>query len=171
MSLPQWVRAQGGIETDAASQDRLERAAIRLSRGHDQLPVRVAVLATDAVSAYSWPDGQIFVTRGLLNRISDDQELAAAIAHELGHLLDDRHVRLALSLRGRENADDLEARADAIGASLLEAQHIPRGAMPSLLRKVAATMPPAAQEPLLRRARLLEEATAEAAPPGPSAAR
>src|SRR4051812_34611075 len=85
-SMAQWIDAKGGIEDRNPVAERAQRVADRLAAGRQELHVRVSVLATDAVSAFSWPDRQVFVTRGLLERLNDD-ELAAAMAHELGHLL------------------------------------------------------------------------------------
>lgn len=48
------------------------------------------VLDTDAVNAYSGPTGYIMITRGLLNRLGDESELAGVLAHEMGHVVE-RH--------------------------------------------------------------------------------
>ena len=168
--MRQWVAAQGGLEPKGEGQQRAQRVADRLAKGRSELSARVSVLASDAVSAFSWPNGQVFVTRGLLERLDDD-ELAAAIAHELGHLLDDRHVRPTFSLRGCASGLDLEARADALGANLLEMQGLRRDSMTSMLRKVASSprLPATCREALSRRIELLnrqdQSASARAANP------
>src|SRR5262249_17752321 len=75
----------------------------------------------------AWPDGRIEVSRALVDRL-DEEELAAALAHELGHLLEGGHLPVGtaglddgppLGLRGAAGADEAEARADRIGCALL----------------------------------------------------
>jgi Zn-dependent protease with chaperone function len=90
------------------------------------------------------------VTRGLVDLL-DQRELAAAIAHEVGHLLDGGHVHTVVSLGGCTDPD-VEIRADAIGVRLLEQQETGRDAMISMLEKVcASSAAPQACRPGIRR--------------------
>jgi predicted Zn-dependent protease len=98
-------------------------------------PIRMSVLDSHTVGAYGWPNGNLFVTRGLVDLLSDC-ELAAAIAHEMGHLLNDGHLHTVVSLRGCCVSPDAEARADAIGVRLLQESGIDPGTMVSMLSKV-----------------------------------
>jgi predicted Zn-dependent protease len=41
----------------------------------------------DAINAFALPGGQIFLTRGLFDRLRDEAELAAVLGHELGHVV------------------------------------------------------------------------------------
>ncbi|MDT8377191.1 MAG: M48 family metalloprotease [Mariprofundaceae bacterium] len=59
------------------------------------IPYHVAILATDDVNAYACPGGYIFVTRGALNMVRDEAELAAVLAHEVSHVTE-RHIVNAL---------------------------------------------------------------------------
>ncbi|MBI4495642.1 MAG: M48 family metalloprotease [Deltaproteobacteria bacterium] len=45
-----------------------------------------AVLQTDEVNALACPDGIILLTRGLLKRVKNEDELAAVLAHEVAHV-------------------------------------------------------------------------------------
>ena len=45
-----------------------------------------SVLDTDGVGAYSTPGGYVFVTRGLLSRLTSESELAWVLAHEVAHV-------------------------------------------------------------------------------------
>ena len=119
-----WIDAKGGV----ATQDRCERAEALLAqlqphRPDDAAPLRISVLATEDVTAFAWPNGAIFLTRGLMDRLDDD-ELLAAIAHELGHVDGTR--------RGQAN----EAEADRRGIALLEAAGIPGTTMRRMLEKL-----------------------------------
>jgi len=46
-----------------------------------------AVLNTQVVNAWSAPGGIIFLTRGLVKLVSNEDELAAVIAHEISHVV------------------------------------------------------------------------------------
>ena len=71
------------------------------------------------VGAWAWPDGRVRVSRALVDLL-DDSELQAALAHELGHLLDRGDLpSLPAALLGDNRVEDPELRADQIGCRLL----------------------------------------------------
>ena len=79
----------------------------------------------------------------------DDDELAAAIAHELGHLT------------GRGDAlplQEAERQADQLGIGALQEIGISADAMIRMLRKVSARAKPGLLHPLQRRITILETA-------------
>jgi Zn-dependent protease with chaperone function len=117
---------------------RVQRVVGTLSPQLQGRQVRVSVAPTAAPGAYAWPDGRVVLTRGLV-RLLDDDELAAAVAHELGHLLADGHLHAAAALSGAGPATDVERRADSVGAALLGLTGYPADAMPRMLEKVAAS--------------------------------
>jgi predicted Zn-dependent protease len=47
---------------------------------------RFAVLDTEEVNALSCPGGTILISRGMLRRAQNEEELAAILAHEIGHV-------------------------------------------------------------------------------------
>lgn len=48
---------------------------------------RFTILDTDEVNAFAAPSGFVFVTKGLVKQCQDEDELAAVIAHEIGHVV------------------------------------------------------------------------------------
>ena len=46
---------------------------------------------TQTVNAFALPGGQVFITRGLYDKLSDEAELAAVLGHESGHVVE-RHA-------------------------------------------------------------------------------
>src|SRR5690606_14478140 len=56
-----------------------------------ELPWTFGVIDDGEVNAYAAPGGYILVTRGLYELVNDDAELAAVIAHELGHVVQRDH--------------------------------------------------------------------------------
>jgi predicted Zn-dependent protease len=111
------------------------------------------VLRTDRPAAYSFPGGAIYVSAGLVDLL-DDSELAAVVAHEIGHLLADRHVQPLAALAGTgRSGEDVEQRADGIASQLLLRAGHPPSAMASALTKVAGSRltSPRDRDALLRR--------------------
>lgn len=100
--------------------------------------LRIAVLDTPGLAAYSKPSGRLYLTRDLINALSDD-ELAAVLAHEAAHLLLDghRHARPA-ALVAPDASVGVESRADAVGCALLRRAGVCPTAMRSMLLKLRA---------------------------------
>jgi predicted Zn-dependent protease len=59
--------------------------------GRPEIIYRVGILDTDEINAFAAPGGYILVTKGLLNNIQNEQELAGVLAHEMGHI-NHRHL-------------------------------------------------------------------------------
>jgi predicted Zn-dependent protease len=55
------------------------------------LPYRFGVLDADIVGAYALPGGYIFITRGALGLMTNEAQLAGALAHEVTHCAE-RHL-------------------------------------------------------------------------------
>lgn len=134
-----WAQRHGGVCD--FQQERVAVLAQRLVThcGTGPHDIDVQVLNTDVVAAYSWREGRLFVTRGLV-ATADDHELAAALAHELAHLLSDGHLKgQVAALTGSVSAEsDAESRADLVARELLELSGYQPDAMQRLLVKVAA---------------------------------
>lgn len=161
-----WIEARGGLDT-GNRQDRVDQAACRLVAGVCGTAVSLHVLHSDTVGAWCWPDGEIFLTGGLVNRL-DDVEIAAAVAHELGHLVNDSHIIGVVSLGGASSEHDAESRADLTGIMLLEAQRIPGDAMVRMLTKVARSgaQPASVQRAMQCRIDVLNRRRAKGDPTG-----
>ncbi len=86
-----------GIEDNAETTYYLNLTATAIAQRSDRpdIPYHVAILATDDVNAYACPGGYIFLTRGVLNMVQDEAELAAVLAHEISHVTE-RHIVTAL---------------------------------------------------------------------------
>jgi predicted Zn-dependent protease len=57
------------------------------------LPWQFGVLDAPQLNAFAAPGGFIFVTRGLLERMRSEAELAGVLAHEIAHVLQKHHLK------------------------------------------------------------------------------
>jgi predicted Zn-dependent protease len=72
---------------------------------------RFAVLETPTVNAFAAPGGYIFITRGALDLIANESELAGVLGHEVGHA-NRRHVIEAI-----RKSDTMRAVRDQVDVS------------------------------------------------------
>ena len=68
------------------------------------------VLDTDKVNAFSGPGGYVWITRGAIEQMQDESELAGVLAHEIGHVV--KHHGLDMV----KTAAEREALVDAAGS-------------------------------------------------------
>ena len=91
------IEARFGILNDPALNGRLNVVGQRLAAVSDRkdLVYHFKVINDDTFNAFTIPGGYIYVNKGLLDKISSDSELAAALSHEIGHVAA-RHPAKAL---------------------------------------------------------------------------
>ena len=94
-----------GLVQDDEIQDRVNRIGQKLLQNGTRpgLTYTFKVLNTPDVNALACPGGFIYVYKGLLDYMTSDDELAAVLGHEIGHI-EKRHTvhqmeqQMALSL-------------------------------------------------------------------------
>ena len=82
------TEAFGGEYSDPAVERYLDDILARLAPASDtpSETYRVTLLDSPVVNAFALPSGDIFVTRGLIALADDASEVAAVMAHEIGHI-------------------------------------------------------------------------------------
>jgi predicted Zn-dependent protease len=93
--------------------------AVAMQSERQDVSCHFELLDTPVVNAFAAPGGFIFVTRGLLENISTEAELAGVLAHEVGHVAG-RHVVRALQRGKLLQSGVKEARAYMPGSQYLE---------------------------------------------------
>jgi Zn-dependent protease with chaperone function len=76
-------RVPAGVVREPAARIHAQLSAAAEGRARDS---RLIVLQDGLVNAFAVPGGTIVVTTGILGTLDDSDELAAVIAHELGHI-------------------------------------------------------------------------------------
>lgn len=77
-----------GLDTDLLLLEWIQRIGASVAAHSDRkdLPPRFAILGSDVANALTLPGSQVFVTRGLLDEVTSEDELAGVLAHEVGHV-------------------------------------------------------------------------------------
>lgn len=66
---------------------------LALQTERPDLPWQFGVLEAPQLNAFATPGGLIFITRGLLERMKSEAELAGVLAHEIAHVLKKHHLK------------------------------------------------------------------------------
>jgi len=113
------IIARYGYETDPAPRKYLALIGTYLVYAND-LPVtykgyRFAALATPEIRAFSTPGGTVLLSRGLLDAVRSEEELAGVLAHELGHL----ENKDGIDSVGRSKATSMMTAIGTLAASIV----------------------------------------------------
>lgn len=73
---------------------------ISLQSSRPDLPWTFAILDDPGFNAFATPGGYVFVTKGLIDRVADEGELAGILAHEITHVTAKHHL-IALNKSAR----------------------------------------------------------------------
>ena len=89
------LAAYGGAYQNAKLQGMLEKTVDKLVAASERpdLKYEVTILNSPAVNAFALPNGQLYVTRGLIALANDNSELASVLAHEMAHVIA-RHAEI-----------------------------------------------------------------------------
>ncbi len=142
------ARAAPGLELRHGGIVAMPGAVLRMNRVGDQLACaggeslgefKFAVLASRSPNAFSLPGGLIYITRGLYDRIEDDQTLAAVLAHEMAHI----EAKDSLKPRCRNKAEALEREiaADLRGCEVLVKAGYEAADLVALVKQLDDEMP------------------------------
>jgi predicted Zn-dependent protease len=86
---PKIIASYGGIYSDRPAEIMIAQIVSKLLAAADQPNSKFTVTILDSadVNAFALPGGYIYVTRGILALANDQSELAAVLAHEIGHVV------------------------------------------------------------------------------------
>ena len=86
---PEIEEALGGRFPDENLQDYLDHVGQRIARvcHRPDIAYHFAVVDVDMVNAFAVPGGYVYITGGLLEKLGSEAQLAAILAHEVGHVV------------------------------------------------------------------------------------
>lgn len=90
-----------------------------------ELPWQFGVLEAPQLNAFAVPGGTIFVTRGLVQRMRSEAELAGVLAHEIAHVLKKHH------LKAIQKAAQASLAGEALSMALRDSNSAPRAKLVS----------------------------------------
>ncbi|MDD5347609.1 MAG: Maf and M48 domain-containing protein [Candidatus Omnitrophica bacterium] len=96
------VEKQYKLAQDPLVQDRVQRIGARIAAVSDRRDIDYSfkALEDDEVNAVSLPGGFVYVNKGLVDKVASDDELAAVLAHEVGHIVARHSVKKLQAIMG-----------------------------------------------------------------------
>ena len=82
------VKREMGVYENAELQRYVCDVVLRLARASERpnLPWHFTVVDEPAVNAFALPGGYIYITRGILPFLNDEEQMAGVLGHEIGHV-------------------------------------------------------------------------------------
>ena len=83
------LAAYGGAYKNPRLEALLAQTVDRLVAASERpnLKYKATILNSPAINAFALPNGQLYVTRGLLALANDTSELASVLGHEMAHVI------------------------------------------------------------------------------------
>ena len=87
-SIARYINKEYEINTDVDINERVSKITERIEEVCDRTEIfyTVQVINKDEVNAFALPGGFIYVYKGLIDAVDNDDQLAGVIAHEFGHI-------------------------------------------------------------------------------------
>ena len=139
-SAPQMAAEMGGevSEEDPEAREvrRIGQTVVeRSSAGKSPYTFQFHLLRDSrTVNAFALPGGQIFITRGLLERLDKESELAGVLGHEAGHVVG-RHASEQMA-----KTQLMQELVVAVGVAASDRDHPGRGFSAAMIANVVAQM-------------------------------
>jgi len=77
--------------------------SLAMNASRNDITFSFAVLDADFINAYSAPGGYVFITKGAIQAMQDEAELAAVLAHEVAHITE-KHIVKEFKIKGKERS-------------------------------------------------------------------
>ncbi|MEL7087126.1 MAG: M48 family metallopeptidase [Planctomycetota bacterium] len=109
---PQFIQENGGLVDSLAVRNYVTELGLELAAVSERphLPWTFNVLDSGVINAFALPGGKVFVSRGLVEKMTNEAQLAGVLGHEIGHVTA-QHVNSRMS-------QALIVQGVAIGASV-----------------------------------------------------
>ncbi|MFG0331033.1 MAG: M48 family metalloprotease [Phycisphaerales bacterium] len=109
-AMPELIEQYGGESDDRVLREYVERVGSKLAEytegENPQLPWEFTLLDSDVINAFALPGGKVFMSRGLMAKMTNEAQLAGVLGHEIGHVtaehIDERISQATLASYGVE---------------------------------------------------------------------
>lgn len=129
-AAPDFEKQFGGRVPNEQLQQYVTMIGRKVSAQSDRaMPYEFLLVASDVPNAFALPGGKIFVSAGLVRRMTDERQLAAVLGHETGHVAAKHNVHamqrqmgaavlvdVAGALAGRDQAQAAKAAAKVVAS-------------------------------------------------------
>lgn len=89
-AAPQIVQEHGGSLADTTLSAYVTAIGAKMAATTEgtnpQLPWNFTILNSDILNAFALPGGEVFISRGLMQRMTNEAQLAGVLGHEIGHV-------------------------------------------------------------------------------------
>ncbi len=121
---PRILATYGGEYSDPKLERMVAKVvgSLTVAAGNPDQTYQITILNSPNVNAFALPGGFLYVTRGLLALANDSAELAAVIAHEMGHVTANHGVQ-------RQQKEAEEQLASRVVSDVLSESQIARAAV------------------------------------------
>lgn len=89
-AMPQLIEGYGGAVSDPLLANYVTSIGMELALGAEEeyrdLPWEFTLLDSDVINAFALPGGKVFISRGLMARMTSEAQLAGVLGHEIGHV-------------------------------------------------------------------------------------
>ncbi|MDD5079686.1 MAG: Maf family nucleotide pyrophosphatase [Candidatus Omnitrophica bacterium] len=88
-SISKQLEKEYKLDGDPLVQERVKNIGRKIVAACDRKDIDYTfkALADDEINAVSLPGGFVYVNKGLIDKVKDDDELAGVLAHEVGHIV------------------------------------------------------------------------------------
>ncbi len=87
---PELTASYGGEVPDQVLRDYVTRIGLKVAAGvekdYKSIPWKFTLLNSDVINAFALPGGQVFMSRALMERMTNEAQLAGVLGHEIGHV-------------------------------------------------------------------------------------
>ncbi|GAB4554469.1 MAG: hypothetical protein Tsb0013_17120 [Phycisphaerales bacterium] len=89
-AMPELIAGYGGEVQDERLRNYVRSIGMEIALSTEDefrdIPWEFTLLDSDIVNAFALPGGKVFISRGLMARMTNESQLAAVLGHEIGHV-------------------------------------------------------------------------------------
>ncbi len=123
-AAPEFEKEFGGRVPNERLQSYVASVGQKVAAVSDRdMPYEFTLVSSDVANAFALPGGQIFITAGLMVRMTNERQLAAVLAHEVSHVAAKHNVKgmqrqmgaaVLVEVAGRAAGQDKAQAAEAV---------------------------------------------------------